>query len=184
MGYESRRRSRYTKKNNQTKKKLYIYVAALILIIVLYFALNIIGKAERDIPVRESGSDLQFRKDRELTIYNRNGVEVVTLDIEIARDQNAIMQGLMYRESMEENQGMLFIFPNSPREISMWMKNTIMPLDMLFIRQNKSIAIIAEDTVPFDETFISSEEPVSYVLEVNAGFARKYGIEPGFRVDW
>lgn len=83
--------------------------------------------------------------------------------------------GLMFRESMPEEEGMLFRF-NPPKIPGMWMKNTLIPLDMLFIKADGTIAYIAENTVPKTLDIIRPSEVVSYVLELNGGICKKLGI--------
>jgi uncharacterized membrane protein (UPF0127 family) len=87
----------------------------------------------------------------------------------------------MDRQSMAADHGMLFRFDQT-RDVLMWMKNTPLSLDMLFIAENGRIARIAENTVPFSETIIPSGSPVRYVLELNAGTAAKTGVAVGDRV--
>jgi len=98
--------------------------------------------------------------------------------IELADEPEERRTGLMFRETMPLNAGMLFDFERS-RQISMWMKNTPLPLDMFFIRRDGTIARIAESTEPFSERGIPSGEAVLAVLEVNAGIAQRFGAKPG-----
>ena len=88
----------------------------------------------------------------------------------------------MYRKELPEGHGMLFDFPPE-QEVSMWMQNTYISLDMIFIRADGRILRIAENTEPMSTAIIPSGGPVRAVLEVIAGTARKFGIEPGDRVD-
>jgi len=90
-------------------------------------------------------------------------------------------RGLMYVERMEEFEGMLFRYPGE-RILVMWMKNTYLSLDMLFIRADGTVAGIAASTTPQSEARIRAPEPVAAVLELNAGFAERWGIETGSRV--
>jgi uncharacterized membrane protein (UPF0127 family) len=114
-----------------------------------------------------------------LEIATKNGVKVFA--VEMARTDEQKATGLMYRQELPDGQGMLFDFsPEQP--ISMWMKNTFVPLDMIFIRGDGSILRIAENTTPQSERIISSGGPARAVLEVIAGTARRYGIAPGDRV--
>ena len=101
--------------------------------------------------------------------------------IELADTPEKRSRGLMYRRSMQPNHGMLFDFQEE-QPVAFWMKNTPLPLDMLFIDSTGTVLQIAADTVPFSETPVPSEQPVQAVLELNAGTARKLGIEPGARV--
>lgn len=102
--------------------------------------------------------------------------------VEVARNDADRAQGLMFRRSMPTDQGMLFDF-GRVEPVSMWMQNTYLPLDMLFIRADGTIARIAANTEPLSTRTISSGEPVLSVLELNAGTAAKLGIRPGDRVE-
>ena len=90
-------------------------------------------------------------------------------------------RGLMFFRQLPEDVGMLFLYPQ-PRVISMWMKNTFIPLDMLFLDARGVIINIAEQTVPHSLESIRSEGPALAVLEVNGGTARRLGIKPGDRL--
>ncbi len=87
----------------------------------------------------------------------------------------------MYIESLGEFEGMLFIY-HQPAEISMWMKNTLIPLDMFFVREDQTIARIVTETVPLSTEIIFSREPVTTVLELNAGSAQRWNIKVGDRL--
>lgn len=114
-----------------------------------------------------------------MEIATRKGV--VVLEVEVARTPQQRETGLMFRKSMPERQGMLFDF-DTPQPVYMWMKNTYIPLDMVFIRNNGTIARIEAMTTPFSEATISSGEPVRAVLELNGGAAQRLGIAAGDRV--
>ena len=102
------------------------------------------------------------------------------LAIYLARTPDERAQGLMYIRELGEFEGMLF--PTSePAVVRMWMKNTYIPLDMVFIRANGTVAGIAADTTPFSEDTISSGEAVTGVLELNGGFAARHGVRAGDR---
>ena len=90
-------------------------------------------------------------------------------------------RGLMFVEAMDEFEGMLFRY-ETPRVINMWMRNTYIPLDMVFIREDQRIERIAYGTRPFSEERISSGRPVSAVLELNAGFAGRWQLRAGDRI--
>jgi uncharacterized membrane protein (UPF0127 family) len=102
--------------------------------------------------------------------------------VEVARNDADRAQGLMFRRSMPADQGMLFDF-GRVEPVSMWMQNTYLPLDMLFIRADGSIARIAANTEPLSTRTIPSGEPVLAVLELNAGTAARLGIKAGDRVE-
>ena len=90
--------------------------------------------------------------------------------------------GLMFREEMAADHGMLFVFDET-RMVSMWMENTLIPLDMLFIGEDGTIRTIGRNTKPLSRDIVSSKEPVRYVLELNGGAAARLGIEVGDRVE-
>ena len=98
--------------------------------------------------------------------------------VELADDPAEVQAGLMNREALASEAGMLFDF-GQPREANMWMKNTLIPLDMLFLDIDGTILAIARDTVPGSLRRINPGVPVKGVLELNAGKAEELGIEPG-----
>ena len=102
--------------------------------------------------------------------------------VEVARNDIDRAQGLMYRRSLAPDRGMLFDFGRA-EPLSMWMKNTYIPLDMIFIRPDGTIARVAENAEPLSTRVISSGEPVSAVLEVAGGTAARLGIKSGDRVE-
>jgi uncharacterized membrane protein (UPF0127 family) len=114
-----------------------------------------------------------------LEIVTKNGVQVFS--VEMATTEQEKETGLMYRKEVPDGKGMLFDF-SPPQEVSMWMKNTYVSLDMIFIRADGRILRIAENTEPLSTKIISSQGLAKGVLEVVAGTAKKYGIEPGDRV--
>ncbi|MBX9813588.1 MAG: DUF192 domain-containing protein [Sphingomonas sp.] len=121
-----------------------------------------------------------------LTIQSANGAH--RFSVERARTTAEQARGLMFRTQIAPDGGMLFApYPpdgGPPREASFWMKDTPSPLDIIFIRPDRSIARIAENTTPFSETPIPSGEPVSAVLELRGGRAGELGIAEGDEVRW
>ena len=114
-----------------------------------------------------------------LEVASKDGVHIFAVELALTPEQQA--QGLMYRKELPEGQGMLFDFKRD-QEATFWMKNTYVPLDMIFIRADGRIHRIAANTVPLSEALVSSGGPVRAVLEVVAGTAKKLGIAPGDRV--
>lgn len=112
----------------------------------------------------------------ELTIGQ--GKNMHRFDVETAVKENEMRLGLMYRKEMPDNQGMIFIFL-PPRNISMWMKNTYIPLDMVFVNADNKISGIIENTVPLSETFIHSPKATKAVVELKAGTVKKLKIRKG-----
>jgi len=113
-----------------------------------------------------------------LEIVTKTGVHVFSVEMATTEEENT---GLMYRKELPDGKGMLFDF-SPEQEVSMWMKNTYIPLDMIFIRADGRILRIAENTEPLSTKIIPSRGLAKGVLEVIAGTAQKYGIAPGDRV--
>ena len=123
-----------------------------------------------------------FKKEGELSIFKQKVDTLITsLSIEIAESEYETQTGLMYRESMAKDQAMLFIFPDE-RIHNFYMKNTAIPIDIIFIKEDLTIASFQENAKPFDETGLSSQVPVKFVLEVNAGLAQKWLLEIGDKI--
>ncbi len=114
-----------------------------------------------------------------LEIASKTGVHPFQVELAVTPEETA--RGLMFRKELPEGRGMLFDF-KTDRPVSFWMKDTPLPLDIIFIRGDGRILRIAENTEPFSERLIPSGGPVRGVLEVIAGTARKLGIAPGDRV--
>jgi uncharacterized protein len=114
-----------------------------------------------------------------LVIETQNGPVAFTVELALTADDRA--SGLMNRQSMPADHGMLFKFDQT-RQVLMWMKNTPLPLDMVFIDADGVVARIAADTTPFSESIIPSVAPVRYVLELNGGTAAKRGVSVGNKV--
>jgi uncharacterized membrane protein (UPF0127 family) len=126
-----------------------------------------------------AGSGAQAASVQPLEIVTRNGVQVFS--VEMATTEQEKETGLMYRKELADGKGMLFDF-SPEQQVSMWMKNTYISLDMIFIRADGRILRIAENTEPMSTRIIPSGGLAKGVLEVIAGTAKKYGIAPGDRV--
>jgi hypothetical protein len=122
---------------------------------------------------------LRAQELQPLEIATRNGVHVFAVELAETDEQRA--RGLMFRKELPEGRGMLFDFKRET-DVSMWMRNTYIPLDMIFIRGDGRILRIAENTEPLSERIIPSGGPVRAVLEVIGGTAKKLGIATGDRV--
>lgn len=126
-----------------------------------------------------AGGPLLAAERQTLEIASASGVHVFSVELAATDEERA--RGLMYRKELPAGQGMLFDFKRD-QDVSMWMQNTYIPLDMIFIRADGRIHRIAENTEPLSTRIISSGGPVRAVLEVIGGTARKLGIRPGDRV--
>ncbi len=114
-----------------------------------------------------------------LTVETANGPHRLTVELALSPPQQA--QGLMFRPEMAPDAGMLFVHPR-PRLLTMWMRNTLIPLDMVFVDAYGRVTHIVERTIPLSEKTISSRRPAKAVLEVNAGTVDRLGIRPGDRL--
>ena len=113
----------------------------------------------------------------EVNIYNKN----ITFNVEVAKTIEERRTGLMYRKKLLNNEGMLFIFPRE-KIIKLWMKNTYIPLDVIFISENKVIVDIKKNMEKLSETIVKSKVKSKYALEFNAGLINKLDIEIGDKV--
>ncbi len=104
------------------------------------------------------------------------------ISVEIVRKHDDMRKGLMFRKTLAPNAGMLFDY-RKPRHVTMWMKNTYLSLDMIFIREDGVITRIEKNTTPFSEKTISSGQAVLAVLEVNAGTSDALGIKVGDHIE-
>jgi uncharacterized membrane protein (UPF0127 family) len=130
----------------------------------------------------------------ETAVHPVSGLSVIPLSIttlerthrfrvEVAVTPQQQAQGLMFRTEMGPDEGMLFPY-DQPRVLSFWMKNTVIPLDLVFIDEQRRIINIAENTTPYSEASIVSDAPGVAVLELNGGRTRELGIVAGNKVDW
>jgi hypothetical protein len=115
-----------------------------------------------------------------LKVSTING-ETHTFKVEVAASAPTRGTGLMNRRSLAEGTGMIFIFPK-PKQVMMWMKDTLVPLDMLFIDASGHVINIAENARPMDETNIPSKGLAAYVLELSGGSAKRLHLAPGDKV--
>jgi len=156
-----------------------MFLKRLILFYGLFFGLFFISCKDNNKEIKQT--EVTFTKEGELTIFKTSDATKVTLDIEIADTDFDVQTGLMYRNSMKNNQGMLFVF-NDETERFFYMKNTKFPLDLIFINTNNNIVSFHKNAKPFNEVPLPSKVPAKYVLEVNAGLVDIWGILVGDRI--
>lgn len=124
------------------------------------------------------GAGAAFASCREDAVFIRGDWGTARFAVEIADDPQEQAQGLMHREVLAKSAGMLFVY-DQPQRASFWMRNTLIPLDMLFVDARGVVQHIHHDAVPLDETPIPGGENVAAVLEINGGLARRMGIVVG-----
>ncbi len=130
------------------------------------------------IPIAACGGDSD--SSNRLIIESQNGKKYI-FNIDIAADSETRIRGLMFVENMPKDKGMLFVYPTEI-EASFWMKNTLIPLDIIFIKSDGTVNHIHHMAMPLDETPISSQGMVKAALEINGGLAAKLGIKTGDKV--
>ena len=125
-----------------------------------------------------------FTKEGELSIISgESGNVIQRIEIEKAENDEERARGMMFRKSMPDSQGMLFLFEES-RPQSFWMKNTLIPLDIIYIDETKKITTIYANTIPESETSLPSKGNAKYVLELRGGYCQDYGVKVGDNVEW
>jgi len=126
---------------------------------------------------------VQFTKEGSVTLSDSTGKKKITIDAEFADTEYDRQRGLMFRKSMLETQGMLFVFPVEEMQ-SFWMRNTYISLDMIFIDANKKIVTIHKNTKTLSDQSYASTKPAKYVLEVVGGFCDKHGVVEGDKISY
>lgn len=163
-------------------KKIIIYSSLFILV-----SANTVCKKEElpkiDTTQKNENTSIKFTKQGEVYFQDKSKSLIRKIDVEIAETVETRHLGLMFRDKMEEDQGMLFIFPSEEQQ-GFYMKNTILPLDIIFINAKKEIIKIYKNTTPFSEKTLPSGKLCLYVVEVNAGYTDKYNIKEGDFIDW
>lgn len=153
-------------------------------LLLLLFAAVVCGGCKEQPDARApqlAGLDEFFASD-ELVVINNDG-EPLTFEIYLATTFEQQRRGLMFVRQLPEKAGMLFVYDDESLH-SMWMKNTYIPLDIVFARRDGSVSSVIYNTEPLSLKSLGSTEPVSYVLELNAGVARRYKIGKGSRLVW
>lgn len=163
---------------SQIMRKTLILLTSALIVLSLHAC-----KDHKPDPGSEEIEGTRFRRDASLTFSSPDGTPKARFEVEIASTPRAITQGLMFRESMAPNQGMLFD-PEGLSDNGFWMKNTYIPLDMIFIDDQNRVMSIARDTKPFSTELIPPGGVYRYVLEINAGQADQQNLVIGDKIEW
>ncbi len=176
-------------KSQSKKNKVMQIIVVIVLIsfVALFVFSNFLKRNEEVNPDLEKAMNgktvYSFTKEGELSFNNKKGNLITSIDIEIADTDEQRQLGLMFRDKMEENQGMLFIFDREA-PLAFWMHNTILPLDIMYVNSKMEIVHIIKNAKPFDDTSLPSIKPAQFVVEVNAGYCDKFGIKEGDKIVW
>lgn len=158
--------------------KTVISIARLCFATFLFFACNFKGYEPSPIDAPTA-----IRKDGELKFLRSDGTVLASIDIEIADTPRALAKGLMGRNSLDDTQGMLFIFEKiKPQKFNM--QNTMVSLDIIFLEKSGCVVNIAEFAVPMSDQIYASGESIKYAVEVRAGFAKRFKIVQGACIRW
>ncbi|KPM30633.1 Hypothetical protein I595_3127 [Croceitalea dokdonensis DOKDO 023] len=153
-------------------------IGTFVLSFILFVTLGCKETPKQEIKTESIG----FKKEGELQIYQSDSL-LVDLDIELAETAYEIQTGLMYRSSMEKKQGMLFIF-DAPEPRSFYMKNTEIPLDIIYISDSLRIVSFQKNAKPLDEKGLPSKQAAQYVLEINGGLSDLWNLQIGDSISY
>ena len=167
----------FFRKHFVTVALVLVALAAIALILPRFFS----NESNRVQEIEITPQDIDFTRDGEVSIFKNDSL-IQTIEVEFAKNDEERALGLMYRSSMDEHQGMWFIFPEEAHR-SFYMRNTEIPLDIIYLDKDKKVVSIAKNARPYDETSLPSEKPAMYVLEINGGLSDKWGIEKGDRME-
>lgn len=171
-----------SKRSNRRKNKglQFLVLSGLALAMILLFAKPYIQNKTYD----DRRDEIEFTKEGQLTFFDRENHQFIkTIDIEIAEGEYETALGLMYRYSMSDSAGMLFIMDKEEPK-NFWMKDTYISLDIIYLNKNLEIVTIQKYTQALSEQSIPSYKKAKYVIEVNAGFCDKLNIEEGDTVSY
>lgn len=176
---KKKKRSTSTTSNSKSTRPAFRIGIIIVLIITAAFFVinNFINNSKPEVEY------YKFKKEGELTITDSLGNSKIKIELEIADTEYERQLGLMNRNTMDENQGMLFLF-QSERFQSFWMRNTLIPLDILFINKNREIVTIHKNTKVLSTQSYPSSAPAIFVLEVKGGFTERQNIQEGDKIFW
>jgi uncharacterized membrane protein (UPF0127 family) len=163
-------------------KKLYVLAGIMVLIAIIAIVIVFVIPDKPGNPPKEK-LRITFEKQGTAVITSPDGKEKAAFDLEIADTEEAQKIGLMYRESMADNQGMLFVYKTADK-MNFWMKNTYLPLDLVFFLPDSTVYKVYPDNQPFTESGIAPAKECQFALEINAGLAKVHNLAPGDKISW
>jgi uncharacterized protein len=182
---------RKTKRPAKNRKQQ-IIIGLMIVALAAMFLPNLLpsfrgGKSARNFTPSNTKNTMpepEFTKEGTLSfISSETGETIRTIDIEKADNDMERQFGLMYRKSMPDTEGMLFLFDKAGQQ-SFWMRNTYIPLDIMFVDAESRILNIHQNTKPQSDNSLPSTGDAQFVVEVAGGFSEKYGVKPGDKIQW
>lgn len=156
-------------------------ITTMLRICCLVLALSDVGALAKELTPREPLNPKHAQALPESPLSIASGAVTHRFTVELADDDGERGIGLMHRDAMPSDHGMLFDF-ETPRRVAFWMRNTFIPLDMIFVKSDGEIVSIRENIQPHSEDTVGPDRPVRAVLELNAGTAKKLGLKVGDRI--
>jgi uncharacterized protein len=173
------KKSSLYKKKSRTKQQSILNKRNIILVLILAAVLT----AVYFLFIKKPGEP-EWVKEGEVTFLNGDTKQQLSkIEVEAAINPAERSQGLMFRSSMDEDKGMIFLFERMEMQ-SFWMKNTLIPLDILFIDDKGVINTIHRNTVPYSERSLPSKQKSQFVIEVNGGYCYRHGIKEGDLIEY
>lgn len=166
-------------KRNKTKQ---IGIVIVLIGAMLMFILKPFGGTKQAGKIKNATREIPFKHEGNLSFLNDSTV-IKNIEIEVADDDLQRARGLMYRKKMPETRGMIFLMDRNEIQ-NFYMKNTYIPLDIIYVGADKKVVSIQKQTTPLSELSLPSAGPAKYVVEVVGGFCDKYGIDRGTRIDF
>ena len=173
----------------QRNTKSIAAVAGTILLILALIAVLTYQPSNKPTPITQPPTTAtqtgayEFVKQGEVRFQTAKRDFISAIDVELAQDESKRQLGLMYRDKLAENQGMLFVFEGDETR-AFWMKNTVLSLDMIFVNSKDEIVTIHKNTTPYSEQSYASTKPAQFVVEVNAGYTDRHKISIGDHIVW
>ena len=149
---------------------------------MLMFILKPFGGNQQTGKIKNATREIPFRHEGNLTFLN-DSTTIKNIEIEVADDDLQRARGLMYRKQRPENRGMIFLMDRNEIQ-NYYMKNTYIPLDIIYVGADKKVVSIQKQTTPLSELSLPSAGPAKYVVEVVGGFCDKYGVTEGTSIDF
>jgi len=173
------------KKSARKSRRLTVIDLLVVIVVVIGLMLFYQFSVDRAIKIQDEVNKTEANTAQLglVTFFDDENRQNVKIIVEVAQTNYEQTKGLMFREDIPENQGMLFIYPDEDIR-HFWMKNTSVSLDIIFVNAAYKIITIQKETVPYSERLYPSTAPAQFVVEVRSGFTDRYAIREGQRISW